>query len=382
MKAIRRIAFDLINKKLEANKVLILYGPRRVGKTYLLNQFAKEKRKKKFINGESLLVQDALSVHIPEKLVSYLEGAKLLIIDEAQHIANIGQTLKLLVDSVPGLKIIVSGSASFDLIQKTSEPLVGRKKTINLYPICAEELIKHQGQDSYRANLEDHLVFGTYPEVLSLKSRDEKKEYLRELLDSYLFRDILKIENIRNPKKMRDLLTLLAFQIGGEVSLSELGNNLDIHKDTVFRYLDLLEKSFVIINIRGFSRNLRKEVSKTSRYYFYDNGIRNALINNFNPLNLRDDIGQLWENYLSIERIKKQSYLPLFSNNYFWRTYDKKEIDWLEEREGRLFAYEFKWSKKKNPKAPRDFLEAYKKEKASFKVINPDNFLEFLRVKK
>ena len=380
---INRVALNLISKKIEKNKVLILYGPRRVGKTYLLNQFIKKQKKEKvkFVNGESGLVQDALSDQIPEKLESYLEGASLLVIDEAQNISNIGAILKLFVDCVPNIKIIVSGSASFDLVQKISEPLVGRKKTIFLYPVAAEELIRHKTVDHYQANLENYLLFGTYPEILNLEMKNEKIEYLNELLESYLFRDILKIENIKNPKKMRDLLSLLAFQIGGEVSLSELGNTLDLHKDTVYRYLDLLEKSFVLINIRGFSRNLRKEISKTSRYYFYDLGVRNALINNFNSLNLRNDLGQLWENYLVIERIKKQSYLPIFSNNYFWRTYDKKEIDWVEEREGKLFGFEFKWSTKKNPKAPRDFLETYKKERSTFEVINPDNFLDFLRFK-
>jgi len=193
-------------------------------------------------------------------------------------------------------------------------------------------------------------------------------------VNDYLLRDILELENIRNSKKLRDLLSLLAFQIGSEVSLNELGNHLDLHKNTVARYLDLLEKSFIIINIRAFSRNLRKEIYKTSRYYFYDNGIRNALINNFNAINLRNDTGQLWENYVVMERIKKQAYQSLYSNNYFWRTYDQKEIDWVEERGGKLYGYEIKWMKKK-VKPPNDWLNTYKN--ASFQVITKDNYLPF-----
>lgn len=208
-----------------------------------------------------------------------------------------------------------------------------------------------------------------------LQSKEKKVEYLSELVDSYLYRDILEIEDIRNPKKIRDLLTLLAFQIGREVSLNELANNLDLHADTVFRYLDLLEKSFVLVNVRGFSRNLRKEVSKTSRYYFYDNGVRNALINNFNPLSLRNDIGELWENYIVMERIKKQSYETIYSNNYFWRTYDQKEIDWVEERDGKIFGFEIKWGGK-IPKVPTLWKKTY--PNSEYEIINKDNYLKFI----
>jgi len=299
----------------------------------------------------------------------------LFILDEAQKIEKIGDNLKLLIDEVPKLKIIASGSASFELANQLGEPLTGRKKTIKLYPVWVKELIDTKGKLFYEEIFEQHLIYGGYPEVFSKNSLIEKREYLEELVSDYLFRDILELESIKNSKKLRDLLTLLAFQIGGEVSLNELANSLDLHKNTVARYLDLLEKSFIIINIRGFSRNLRKEVYKTSRYYFYDNGVRNAIINNFNPLNLRDDIGQLWENYIVTERLKKQMYQKILANNYFWRTYTKKEIDWIEEKEGRLYGYEIKWQKE-NEKPPKDWLENY--QNASYQLITKENYLSFV----
>ncbi len=375
---IKRQAYNLLKQKLQENKVILLYGPRRVGKTTLLKELVKEleKREKvKFVNGENLIIQKELSSQSIEKLKSFVGNAHLLIIDEAQKIPEIGLNLKLIIDSIPKIKIIASGSASFSLAQKVGEPLTGRKKTIHLYPLSVKELINIKDKTYYQEIFETHLIFGGYPEVFNLKSNEEKQEYLNELIDSYLFRDIFEIEQIKNSKKIKDLLTLLAFQIGKEVSLSELGNSLNLHSDTVARYLDLMEKSFIIVNIRGFSRNLRKEITKTSRYYFYDNGARNALINNFNPVNLRNDIGELWENYIIMERIKKQSYEQIFSNNYFWRTYDQKEIDWVEERQGKLFGYEIKWSGKK-PKEPKIWRETY--PNAEFKIIDRENYLDFI----
>ena len=244
-----------------------------------------------------------------------------------------------------------------------------------LYPISAAEEIETFDLQFHQSLLEQRLITGSYPELYSISSEPDRHAYLHELVDSYLFKDILELENIRNARKLVDLLTLLAFQVGNEVSISELGNQLELHKNTVSRYLDLLEKAFVIRNIRGFSRNLRKEVTKTSRYYFYDNGIRNAIINNFNLLKRRNDTGMLWENYLVSERIKKQTYSRQYTNNYFWRTYDQKEIDWVEEREGRLFGYEFKYTDKKI-NAPGQWLKSY--DNADFKVINRKNYLDFI----
>jgi len=375
---IERQVYSLLEKKLQENKVVLLYGPRRVGKTTLLEELSKnleDKEKIKFVNGETLIIQNELSSQSIEKLKSFVGENSLLIVDEAQKIPNIGLNLKLIIDHIPNIKIIASGSASFSLAQKVGEPLTGRKKTVHLYPISVNELVNFQDTTFYKEIFESHLIFGGYPELFNLKSSEDKRDYLNELIDSYLFRDIFEIEQVKNPKKIKDLLALLAFQIGREVSLSELANSLGLHNDTVARYLDLMEKSFIIVNIRGFSRNLRKEITKTSRYYFYDNGVRNALINNFNPLNLRNDIGELWENFIVMERIKKQAYQPIFSNNYFWRTYDQKEIDWVEEREGKLFGYEIKWGDKKK-KEPKLWKETY--NNAEFKIINKDNYLDFI----
>ena len=375
---IKRQAYNLIQKKLQKNKVILLYGPRRVGKTTLLKEIIsnlKNKEKIKFVNGEIAIIQDELSSQSILKLKEFIGGSSLLIVDEAQKVPNIGLNLKIIVDNIPNIKVIASGSASFALAQKVGEPLTGRKKTVHLYPVSAKELISTKDLLSYREMRESHIIFGGYPELFQLKTKEKRQEYLRELVDSYLFRDILEMENVKNPKKIRDLLSLLAFQIGKEVSLSELANALDLHIDTVYRYLDLMEKFFIIINIRGFSRNLRKEITKTSRYYFYDNGVRNALINNFNPFNLRNDVGELWENFIVMERLKKQASESIFSNNYFWRTYDQKEIDFVEERDGKLFGYEIKWNTKKY-KEPKLWRETYKN--AEFKVINKDNYLEFI----
>lgn len=374
----RRLQAQII-VKLQPGKIVVVYGPRRVGKTHLLTKISRDLSggdKIKFLNGETRLVQDNLASREPEKIKQYLAGATLVIIDEAQKIPQVGDHLKLLVDTMPELKVIASGSASFVLSQSVGEPLTGRQKTLTLYPISIQELADTFGIDGYQGMFEKHLILGGYPEVFVYQSRQEQEEYLRSLVDSYLLRDILEMEDIKSPKKIRDLLTLLAFQIGQEVSLTELGSNLDLHKDTVYRYLDLLEKAFVLVNIRGFSRNLRKEVTKNSRYYFYDNGVRNAVINNFNPPNLRGDIGMLWENYLVMERLKKQAYAGIFSNNYFWRTYDQKEIDWVEEREGKLFGYEIKWGKAAGRRAPRDWVETY--DNAGFQSINQENYLPFV----
>ena len=375
---ISRLAKKMLQDKLQPNKVVLLYGPRRVGKTTVLNEFTSQhvdQKRIKFVNGETKIIQDELSSQSIESLKRFIGDNTILIIDEAQKIPQVGLNLKLIVDNIPDVAVIASGSASFSLAQEVGEPLTGRKKTINMFPVSASEIISTYNETYYKENLENYLIFGCYPELFQINDKQKQQEYLSELVDAYLFKDILDMEDVRNPKKIRDLLTLLAFQIGKEVSLTELGRSLNMHQNTVYRYLDLLEKSFVIINVRGFSRNLRKEVTKTSRYYFYDNGARNALINNFNSLSMRDDIGMLWENYLVMERIKKQSYSGLISNNYFWRTYDQKEIDWVEERGGKLFGYEFSWKDKK-AKPPADWLKYY--PSAEYSPINKDNFLDFI----
>ena len=375
---ISRLAKKMLQDKLQPNKVVLLYGPRRVGKTTVLNEFTSQhvdQKRIKFVNGETKIIQDELSSQSIESLKRFIGDNTILIIDEAQKIPQVGLNLKLIVDNIPDVAVIASGSASFSLAQEVGEPLTGRKKTINMFPVSASEIISTYNETYYKENLENYLIFGCYPELFQINDKQKQQEYLSELVDAYLFKDILDMEDVRNPKKIRDLLTLLAFQIGKEVSLTELGRSLNMHQNTVYRYLDLLEKSFVIINVRGFSRNLRKEVTKTSRYYFYDNGARNALINNFNSLSIRDDVGMLWENYLVMERLKKQSYSGLASNNYFWRTYDQKEIDWVEERGGKLYGYEFSWRDKK-AKPPTDWLKFY--PSAEYLPISRDNFLDFI----
>lgn len=370
--------YDDLYKYLKPNQVLIIYGPRRVGKTVLLENFLKKTAlRHKLVNGGELEVQAVFESLSIETLQRYSEGFDLLAIDEAQYIPNVGAALKLLVDTVPGIKIIATGSASFDLSNKVGEPLTGRAATLLLYPVAQLELVKDLNRYELSSKKEEYLIYGSYPGVLTTSSLEEKAKYLRSLVDSYLLKDILSLEQVKAPKILLDLLRLLAFQVGNEVSLSELAQNLPIDPKTVARYLDLLEKSFILINLRGYSRNLRKEISNKSKYYFYDNGIRNAVISNFNPLNLRDDTGRLWENFLVVERIKKQTYQNIFANNYFWRTWDQKEIDFIEEREGRLFGYEFKYSAKKGQKQlPQEFIETYPNSELS--VINSENYLDFI----
>lgn len=374
---IPREHLENLKRMVEPNKVVSIFGSRRVGKTTLIKEYLKNvKEKVLFVTGDDIDVQKSLSSQSAVKLKNFLGDARFLVIDEAQMIPNIGINLKLIVDSIERIKIITTGSSSFDLNKKIGEPLTGRKKTLTLFPLAQIELGKIEQGSETAANLESRLVYGSYPQVVIAEGNDKKREILNEIISSFLIKDILELENIRNPKKVRQLLELLAWQAGNEVSVSELGNKLNLSKNTVEKYLDLLEQVFVIFNIRGFSRNLRKEVTKTSKYYFYDNGIRNGLINSFNTLELRDDTGRLWENYITAERLKKQEYKRIFSNNYFWRTYDKKEIDWIEEREGKLFGYEIKWSDKKRTVAPRDWIETY--NNAEFNIINKENYLEFI----
>lgn len=373
---IKRTLFNELVKKVQPGKVIVILGPRRVGKTTLLKEYLRDvKGKYSFYNGENIETQRIFTQQSIEKYRSLLAGIELLVIDEAQKIKNIGLNLKLIVDHIPNLKIVASGSSAFDLAQNVGEPLTGRKFTLNLYPVAQMELANYENHIQRMSNLEERLIYGSYPEVLTAKGYQKKQDLLLELVSSYLYKDLLELEGIKYRKKIIDLLRLLAFQIGSEVSLSELADNLDISKNTVARYLDLLEQVFVLINIRGFSRNLRKEIVKNSRYYFYDTGVRNGIINNFNALALRNDIGQLWENYIVIERIKKQAYKKIYSNNYFWRTYTQQEVDWVEEREGKLFGYEIKWKKSK-VKKPSEFLSAYKE--AQFKVVNKENYLDFI----
>jgi uncharacterized protein len=365
-----------LNTALANNKVVIIYGPRQVGKTTLVKAYLRSfKGENAYYTGDDLEFANAISKCSLEIFKKMFAGISLIVIDEAQKIENIGRAVKLIVDNMEDIKFILTGSSSFDLANKTGETLTGRKTVLTLYPISQKELLQTSSQFRIEKDLSENLIYGAYPAVLTSKTYNDKEEKLREIVNSYLLKDILAFNLVKSSRPIRDLLKLLAFQIGSEVSLNELASNLEMDKNTVARYLDLLEKSFVLFSLSGFSRNLRKEISKSPKYYFYDLGIRNALIANLNPVHLRNDIGQLWENFLMIERIKRNSYSKTYPNYYFWRTYDKKEIDFIEEKNGKLLAYEFKWSKEK-AKPPKEFLDTY--ENSNFEIISQKNYLDFL----
>ncbi len=369
--------FAQLDNLCEPGKVVVIYGPRRVGKTTLVRRFAEQLSEDVLlVTGEDIAVRDYLESQSITKLSAFVGHHRTLIIDEAQHVRQIGLNLKLLVDHVQGLRIIATGSSSFDLAQQTGEPLTGRKYTLLLLPLAQLELQQIEAPHETRAQLELRLLYGSYPEVVLMSGNQERERYLRELISSYLLKDILQMERVRHADKLLRLVQLLALQVGNEVSVTELGSQLGMNKNTVDRYLDLLEKVFVIYNRRGFSRNLRKEITKSRRYYFYDNGIRNGLINNFNPLSLRDDVGALWENYLMVERLKCNLYLGRDADSYFWRTYDQQEIDLVEEARGNLHAVEAKWSAASSARVPRGWRRAY--PDSSFQVVHRDNYLNFI----
>lgn len=376
---IRRYYLDRISSMLQAGKVLAIYGPRRAGKTTLIMDYLQTWTEGRYFlgTGEDRSVREVLESSDVNLIRSAFSGYSLVVIDEAQALANVGMGLKLLVDTLPEVKVIASGSSSFQLASGIGEPLTGRRRTATLFPISVMELGAEFGGMTVRQRLDELMVYGAYPEILTTENSQDKAEALHELCNSYLFKDILAFERLRNADKIHRLLTLLAFQVGKEVSITELGTGLGLNRLTVERYINLLEKTFVIFRIPGFSRNLRSEVTKTSRYYFRDNGIMNAVVNNFNPLAMRNgnDVGALWENFVVSERLKKQEYARILSNNYFWRTYERQEIDWVEERGGRLYGYEIKHGKA-NPSAPSLWQANY--PDASYQVISRMNFADFI----
>lgn len=375
---IKRAICKSFFEKLNPNKVIVLLGARRVGKTSFIREEVLNKLTDLYLvlNGDDMLTLEVLKLRSIENYKSVLGSNKVLIIDEAQKIPDIGLILKLIVDHIEGIKIIATGSSVFDLANKLGEPLTGRKHTFFMYPLSQSELAKEENFMGTKAKLEERLIYGSYPELVKLHGNKEKAFYLNEMVSSYLLKDILEFDGIKNSSKMLNLLKLIAFQIGKEVSIEELGRQLGLSRNTVERYLDLLTKVFIITRVGGFSRNLRTEIVKTSKWYFFDNGIRNALIANLNPLSLRNDTGELWENYLISERIKHQHYTGMLVNNYFWRTYQMQEIDFIEEREGKQFAYEIKWNMHKKVNAPSAWKEAYKD--SEFRVITPDNYLDWI----
>jgi hypothetical protein len=379
---IPRLLLPKLQEALLPGKVLVLYGPRQVGKTTLAKELLSiVPLRSRFVNADELLYREVLASQNRQRLGELLGDSELLVIDEAQRVPEIGLNLKILVDSFPQAIILATGSASFELANKINEPLTGRKLTFNLFPASYTEIRQVFGILEARFQLERWLVWGGYPAIVTTDNPELRERLLGELVGSYLYRDLLDMEGIRHSDKIVNLLRLLAFQIGQEVSLAELAAGLALSRKTVERYLDLLEKVFVIFKVGGFSRNLRKEVTKNSRYYFYDNGVRNSLIQNFNPLSLRNDVGQLWENYLVVERRKANQIAGHAPNTYFWRTYDQKEIDYVEEHGGRLYGYEFKWQPAELRRASRNkFLDAYPDSELT--TIHRENFESFLGAEK
>ena len=371
-------SYDDLAQYIAPKRVLAIYGPRRVGKTTLINHFLAQKKENKILRatGDYLSDSELLSSRDSVRLLDWAAGYDTVFIDEAQRIPQIGLSLKILIDARPELTIIITGSSSLDLSGKLGEPLTGRQVPLRLFPFSIGEMRNVFNDFELKKNLEDFLFYGMYPEVRTASSTRQKQMILNELSDAYLLKDILELERVKKPRILLNLLSLVAFQIGGEVSLSELSRSLRVDMKTVERYLDLLEKCFVLYNLRGFSRNLRSEVTRTSKYYFFDNGVRNTVIQNFNPLSMRNDTGALWENFMVIERLKARCYSSLFARDFFWRTWEKQEIDLLEEQSGQLHAFEFKWSPNKKSRIPNVFTDAYPGSECQ--VITPENFLEIL----
>ena len=376
METINRLLQKQISERIAPNKVVLIFGARRVGKTVMMRKIVADyPGRTMMLNGEDY---DTLALLENRSAANYrhlLAGIDLLAIDEAQNIPQVGSVLKLIVDEVPGVSVLASGSSSFDLLNKAGEPLVGRSVQFLLTPFSQRELAQTETPLETRQNLESRLIYGSYPEVVMMDDYGRKTDYLRDIVGAYLLKDILALDGLKNSSKMRNLLRLIAFQLGSEVSYEELGRQLGMSKTTVEKYLDLLEKAFVVYRLGVFSRNLRKEVTKAGKWYFCDNGIRNAVIGAFSPLAIRQDVGALWENYIIGERRKANFNESLHREFYFWRTYDKQEIDLIEESAEGLTALEFKWGNKKSS-ARNVFQEAY--PHAGFFVVNRDNYLDFI----
>ena len=355
-----------IEKLIQKGKALIIYGPRRSGKTTLLVDYLKHTTLTyKLDSGDSIELQQLLGSSDVSRIIQYAEGYDIIAIDEAQQIPHIGTGLKILVDHLPQLAIIATGSSSFDLSQQVGEPLTGRKKTVTLFPFAQIELAKHYNAFELQQRMDEFMIFGSYPEVVIAKSRKEKIRILTELVNSYLLKDVLSMERIKGSKQLLDMLKLLAFQVGSEVSLNEIATHVRMDVKTVGRYLDILEKGFVLKRLGGLSRNLRKEVYQKAKYYFLDMGVRNALIAQFNPISSRNDLGALFENFVLMERWKYNEYT--------------QRVGAVEERSGKLFGYEIKSSAKARSVAPKDWVSTY--SNGRYKVITPKNYLSFIGVK-
>jgi len=369
---IGRILNNTIENRLNKGKAIVLLGPRQVGKTTLVNDFL-SKRDFLFLNGDDADVREQLENAGTTKLKAILGDHKFVFIDEAQRIKGIGIIAKLIIDQFKDVQLFISGSSALEINDRMQEPLTGRKFEYLMFPISWEEFQTNVGYLESDSQLEERLVYGMYPDVIN--QRHDAREILKQLTSSYLYKDILSISGIKKPDLLVKLLKALALQLGSEVSYNELSKLLEVDKLTIAKYIDLLEKLFIVFKLNSFSRNQRNEIKHNRKIYFYDNGVRNMIINNLNPLELRADKGALWENFLISERIKLQNYHLQYTNNYFWRTVQKQEIDFIEERNGQIHAFEFKWKKRPKDKIPSVFLREYN---ALGKIIDRDNFRDFV----
>ncbi|MFY7667438.1 MAG: ATP-binding protein [Crocinitomicaceae bacterium] len=369
---IGRILNNTIENRLNKGKAIILLGPRQVGKTTLVHDFL-SKRDFLFLNGDDADVREQLENAGTTKLKAILGGHKFVFIDEAQRIKGIGIIAKLIIDQFKDVQLFISWSSALEINDRMQEPLTGRKFEYLMFPISWEEFQANVGYLESDSQLEERLVYGMYPDVIN--QRHDAREILKQLTSSYLYKDILSISGIKKPDLLVKLLKALALQLGSEVSYNELSKLLEVDKLTIAKYIDLLEKLFIVFKLNSFSRNQRNEIKHNRKIYFYDNGVRNMIINNLNPLELRADKGALWENFLISERIKLQNYHLQYTNNYFWRTVQKQEIDFIEERNGQIHAFEFKWKKRPKDKIPGVFLREYD---ASGTIIDRDNFRDFV----
>lgn len=369
---IGRILKKTLSERLFKGKTIVLIGPRQVGKTTLVKEILRE-HDFLFLDGDDPVVRSNLTNPNTIQLETIIGQSKIVFIDEAQRIENIGLTAKIIHDQFKNVQLVISGSSAFELRNQTNEPLTGRKREYFLYPISYEEYEQSRDFLTASRDLNTRLIFGFYPDVIN--NRGEEIESLNEITQSYLFRDILAQGNLKKPEILEKILRALAFQLGSEVSFNEIAQLIGVDKNTVSNYIRLLELSYIIYPLTTFSRNLRNEIKTNHKIYFYDNGIRNALIQNFSPIEFRNDVGALWENFLITERLKTQSYHRQYLNRYFWRTKSQQEIDYVEERDGKIFGYEFKWNPKAKIKIPSNFVDTYN---AEVKVITRDNFRDFV----
>lgn len=371
---IERQLSEIISQKLFTGKAIILMGPRQVGKTTILRELFGNRQDSIWLNGDESDIQKLFGDISSSRLNALFADKKIVVIDEAQRIENIGLKLKLITDQLQHIQLVATGSSAFDLANSINEPLTGRKWEYKMLPLSFSEMVKHHGLIEEKRMLPHRLVYGYYPEIVV--NQGQEKELLKQLTDSYLYKDILMLEGVKKPDKLLKLLQALSFQIGSQVSDNELGQLCGIDNKTVNKYLELLEKTYVIFHLGSFSRNLRNELKFSKKFYFYDNGIRNALIANFNQPELRQDIGALWENFMITERQKHLIYNNRWANCWFWRTKEQKEIDYIEEEDGLISTFEFKWNPDQKIKQPYSFKTAY--PKSLFSVIHRDNYESFI----